>query len=230
MNYVIVLSGGIGTRVGVSIPKQYIEVKGKPIIEYCVKEFQQNQFVDQIIVVVSDEWIQYVSEKLKKYSKVAGYAFAGNSRQKSICNGLNYICENMSIKDDDIVLIHDAARPNLTQNLINNCFNNVSDGYDGVLPVLPVKDTLYYSVNGKNISNLLDRDKIYAGQSPEAFLLKKYYDINKNLLDSELDSIKGSSEIAFKKGLKVKIISGEEKNYKITTKLDLQKFIEQEGR
>ena len=92
------------------------------------------------------------------------------------------------------------------------------------MPVLRVKDTLYFSENGKIISELLDRDKIFAGQAPESFVFGKYFIINQTASIEEIDTIRGSSEIAFKHGLKIKLIDGDENNYKITTIADLEKF------
>jgi 2-C-methyl-D-erythritol 4-phosphate cytidylyltransferase len=121
------------------------------------------------------------------------------------------------------ILIHDAARPLLTRKLISDCFAALP-GHDGVMPVLPMKDTVYVSNDGKTVDRLLDRSTIYAGQAPELYRLKPYYEACVALLPQEILSINGSTEPAIRAGLDVAMIPGDEGNYKITTKNDLEKF------
>lgn len=222
MNIAVILSGGKGTRLNNAIPKQYIQVSDKWIIEYCLDTFQAHQMVDGFIIVAEKEWQGHLDERIgKKYSKLLGFADAGSSRQASILSGLTKIRE-MTL-DVDYIIIHDAARPNLSKNLITACFQELIRA-DGVMPVLPVKDTIYFSEKGKTIGSLLNRDQLFAGQAPEGFLFDKYLALHEGLSDLELSGIRGSSEIAFKNGLTVNLIPGEESNYKITTIEDLNKF------
>ena len=229
MNIALVLSGGTGTRLGADIPKQYIEVEGLPVIGYSLKTMQENPGVDAICIVAAREWEEYLLSVIQKegISKFSGFAPAGISRQHSILNGLLYM-ENSGAGAGDNVLIHDSARPNLTSALIDECFKAM-DGCEGVLPVIPVKDTVYRSVDGSAITSLLNRDELFAGQSPEVFDLKRYLDIIRDLSDDELSAVRGTSEIAYRKGFKIRLIPGDESNYKITTAPDLEKFIKQKA-
>ena len=97
-------------------------------------------------------------------------------------------------------------------------------GYDGVLPVLPMKDTVYLSEDGKEISSLLDRKQIFAGQAPEAFRLGSYCRANQALMPDRILTINGSTEVAVMAGMKVHMIPGDERNFKITTAEDFQRF------
>lgn len=224
----ILLSGGSGTRMGLDIPKQYLLVNNMPVIKYSYDQFINNKSVDGIIIVAHSNWLQFLKNNLDcSNSKFLGFAESGESRQQSILNGLLYLEKTLEA-EDDLVIIHDSARPNISQNLINDCLR-IGD-YDGVLPVLPCKDTLYMSDDGKNINSLLNRDCIYAGQSPETFKYKKYLLINKKASVDELQNTRGSTEIAFKNGFKMKIISGEDINYKITTKNDFAIFTQERGK
>ncbi len=226
MNLAIVLSGGNGTRLGASIPKQYIEVAGKPIIVYCLEALQMSDDIDEICVVAAPEWTESIKKWAYSYgiTKLEGCAAGGPSRQHSIKNGLEYFI-NKGKCAGCRVLIHDAARPNLTGTLIKRCMEGL-EGFDGVLPALPVKDTVYYSNDGKSITRLLERSCLFAGQSPESFDLEKYWQINKDLTDEELMAVTGTSQIAFECGLNIAIVDGDENNYKITTVADLEKFEE----
>ena len=125
---------------------------------------------------------------------------------------------------DDSVLIHDAARPKLKEALINNMINALM-GYDGVLPVLPMKDTVYKVDETGRIAALLERKEIMAGQAPELFLYGKYLKANEKMIEEgRMGSINGSTEPAFLAGMDIVTIPGDEDNYKITTKKDLERF------
>ena len=224
MNIAIILSGGIGSRMkSEGIPKQYIEIRNKPILMYTVDRFQKCNAIDKILIVADKCWHDTIKVWLKNdgIEKFMGFALPGNSRQGSILNGLKSCIEMSSAEDK--VINHDEMRALVNKELITHCVEEVN-GYDGCMPVLPVTDTIYYSSNGTQIDNLLDRDKLFSGQSPEAFNLKKYYDINISSTEKEINETKGSSEIAFKNNLKIKLIQGEENNFKLTTPSDLRRF------
>lgn len=224
MNIALVLSGGTGTRLGTDIPKQYLEVCGKPILIYCLESLCTSPYIDGVQIVAAPEWQETIREWLEVYhlmEKCKGFSQPGENRQLSIVSGLNSIREYAS--DDALVLIHDAARPNLQKELIDNCFEAI-EGYDGVLPVLPMKDTVYLSEDGKQITSLLKRSQVYAGQAPELFRLGSYYRANEALLPDKILAINGSTEPAVLAGLNVAVIPGDEGNFKITTPADLERF------
>lgn len=224
MNIAIILSGGTGTRMGASIPKQYIEVEGKPVISYCVETFAKRKDIDFIVIGAADSWQEYIKDKLFYVSKPIFFAQPGDTRQLSIFNALKK-AESRGAKENDIVIIHDAARPLVTDYIIDQCIDGiVKDHYDGVLPVIHMKDTIYLSENGKDIKQLLNRDQLYAGQAPESFIFGKYLKIHNSMPISEVSTIKGSTEIAYKGGMRVKLAEGSERNFKITTPEDLINF------
>ena len=112
----------------------------------------------------------------------------------------------------------------LSEKQITDCLN-AAEGHDGVIPVLPMKDTVYASQDGRSIQALLNRNEIYAGQAPEVFCLGSYYEANISLLPDQILKINGSTEPAVLAGLDITMIPGDEKNFKITTKEDLARFI-----
>ena len=155
-------------------------------------------------------------------NKFVEIANAGNTRQESILNGLE-VCAKYSVESSDNVIIHDAVRPLLSDLLISKCLSALKNS-EGCMPVLPINDTVYQSLNGNEITNLLDRKTLFAGQAPEAFHLHRYLEINRFATKTELANIRGSSEIAYKNGLDVTLIAGEEMNFKLTTPVDLERF------
>lgn len=224
MTTAIILSGGTGTRMGSERPKQYIEVEGKPVLWYSLRIFEKHPLIDRFVVVAAVEWRDYVNDVIRKsgMKKFSGFADAGSSRQQSIYNGILKVRDS-GADDHDIVIIHDAVRPFVSEKVLADCVNML-DGADGAVPVLPVRDTVYRSVDGSHISALLNRDELFAGQAPESFRFGKYLSAHENLSEEELSLIRGSSEIAFKAGMKIRMFSGDETNYKITTPDDLEKF------
>lgn len=234
MNIALILSGGTGTRVGSEIPKQYIMVCGKPVINYCLDVFLNHPDIDAVQIVADRRWQEFVRkclnkpeqeemEKDRRYRKWKGFSEPGENRQLSILNGL----EDILVYADkgDIVLIHDAARPMVTEEFVTDCLVAI-EGHEGVLPTLPMKDTVYQCKGGKRISSLLDRDKIFAGQAPEAFVLGRYYEANRAMLPDRILKVKGSTEPAVLAGMDVIMIEGDERNFKITTQEDLKRFQE----
>lgn len=230
MTIALVLSGGTGTRIGGDIPKQYMNVGGRMLIAFCLDMFSGHKKVDAIWIVAASDWKQEILDECRRLeidtNAIRGFSLPGDTRQLSILNGLKDIAGYMkeSGEDDDpAVIIHDAARPNLTAEYVDKCLDALT-GYDGVMPVLPMKDTVYYSESGKNVDRLLDRSRIYAGQAPEVYRLRSYLEANEKLLPDEIRKINGSTEPAVLAGLKVAMIPGDENNYKITTKEDLDRF------
>jgi len=224
--YAIILSGGVGSRMGLDIPKQYVVVNGEPIINYCLRVFFANELTDVVVIGVADEWKGFVDNCLSEIQPKKPVLFSkpGETRQYSIYNALEVV-EKDGAGADDIVMIHDAARPLVSPKLINRCYDECNVA-DGVLPVIAVKDTIYFSQDGKTIESLLDRSKLWAGQAPEAFKFKKYLQAHRCMSREELLKINGSTELAYKVGMNCHLVEGEAMNFKITTPEDLCAFEE----
>ena len=226
MNIALILSGGTGARLGSDIPKQYLEVAGRPVISFSLEQLSYHNKIDAIWIVAEPVWQERIIKWLPKYDpnkKCKGFSVPGANRQLSIFHGL----EDMKtfVEDSDHVLIHDAARPLLSESLITGCLEALQ-GHDGVLPVLPMKDTIYASTDGKRISSLLDRSQVFAGQAPEGFCFGKYYEANRRLMPEAILKINGSTEPAVMAGMDIAMIPGDENNFKITTRADLERFQE----
>lgn len=226
MAVALILAGGSGTRLGADIPKQYIEVYGRCVISYCIERLSCHEKIDRIQIVAQAQWHEKIKECLEAYDKngkFRGFSVPGRNRQLSVYNGLSDMKEY--VDNLDVVLVHDAARPLLSERMITNCLEAIR-GYDGVVPVLPMKDTVYQSADGKKISALVKRSEIFSGQAPEAFRFGVYYEANRRLLPDTILTINGSTEPAVMAGLDMIMIAGDEDNFKITTKEDLERFRE----
>lgn len=223
MNIAIILAGGSGTRLGGDIPKQYLEVGGKPVIRYCLDICFDSDEIGAVHIVAEEHWREFIESHLPEENrqKWKGFSRPGETRQLSIWNALSDI--DAYADAEDVVFIHDAARPLLSVDLLNRCLRSVKE-HAGVLPVLPMKDTVYYSEDGSKVSGLLKRSSVYAGQAPEVFRFGKYYEANRALFPDKIKQINGSTEPAIMAGLDIVMIDGEESNFKITTQADLQRF------
>lgn len=219
MNIALVLSGGTGSRLGTDIPKQYLEVNGKTVISYCLEVFENCPAISAVQIVAQEEWKELIGKS--SLTKCKGFSTPGENRQLSILNGLKDI--RQYAKNDDTVIIHDAARPLVSGQLIENVIE-AAKVHDGAIPVLPMKDTVYFSEDGRKITSLLDRKSVVAGQAPEAFKLGAYYEANRKLLPDKILEINGSTEPAILAGLDIAMIHGDESNFKITTREDLLRF------
>lgn len=232
MNYAIVLSGGVGTRMGLDVPKQYIRINEKMIVGFVLERLAQLEQIgglDGTVVVAAPEWRAQIEKELPDDLTFLGFAEPGENRQLSIYNGMKALEERVrgDFADinlqDSLVLVQDAARPDTSLELLQSCLRAAAE-HDGAIPVLPMKDTVYMSEDGKEISALLDRSRVFAGQAPEAFRFGKYLAANEALLPERILRINGSTEPAILAGMDIAMIPGDEANYKITTREDLERF------
>ena len=242
MNLALLLSGGRGSRIQSQIPKQYIRVGDEMIITRSLRNLLLHPMIDAVWIVAADEWRDSIVEDVnavlrkerdlspedmkKAIGKLRGFSKPGYTRANSIYGGL---LDLRGIAEPrDILLIHDAARPQVSRDLITACLMACAT-HDGAMPVLPMKDTVYESVNGQSVTRLMDRTHIFAGQAPEAFVYGKYLESYRRLSMAQIEKLNGSSEPAIVANMDIKMIPGEENNYKITTVEDLERYRGQEA-
>ena len=227
--YALLLSGGTGSRIGGDVPKQYLRVKGKMILFYSLETLLFAEEIEGVFLVAAEEWQEEIQEEMRKVKlpseRFQGFALPGGNRQQSIINGMEKMLLKLGApEEEDLILIHDAARPFLSGEMLRACFC-AAEGHDGAMPVLPMKDTVYFSDPGKTrAEKRLDRNRLFAGQAPEVFRLKKYFEANQKLTPSEVQRINGSSEPAIDAGMDIALFPGDERNFKITTEADLERM------
>ena len=224
MNIAVVLAGGSGSRMGmVDRPKQFIDIYGKPVIIHTLEAFEINEKIDAICVVCVKEWQDDLSLWLKEYDirKVRWIANAGASRQESSLNALDAIKEVCG--DDDYVIIHDAARPLISQKIINENIVKVRE-YGACDTVVPAHDTIIRSVNGDTLDSIPARKELYMGQTPQSFkysIVRKAYDDYFALPENERPEMTDDCGLVLHSGVKIGMAMGDKLNMKITTMEDL---------
>lgn len=221
-NILLLLSGGIGSRVGGDLPKQYIEVNGRMIVSRCMDQVLKCGRITGIWVAAHKGWHRAIADSCPEKERLLGFSEQGENRALSILNGLRGIRERYP--EETVVIVHDAVRPLVGVETLEACID-ACDVHDGAMPVLPMTDTVYYSdASGSAVEELLNRSRVYAGQAPEAFRLGKYLAATEALLPERIFSINGSTEPAILAGMDVAMIPGDRGNFKITTREDLERY------
>ena len=207
MNIAIILAGGSGTRFKSKIPKQYFKIGNKSIINYTIDAFEKSSLIDKIIIVVDKKYTNDISKKNPKHIVVSG----GKNRFESSYNGI-LACPKNSKK----VLIHDAARPFISQEIITSCIEALNN-YEAVVTSIQTTDTVI-RVKNMEILQVEDRNQIFLNQTPQGFKYKTILDAHKNRTGSVTDDI----SLLDLNETKCKVIKGSKKNIKITTNDDIQ--------
>jgi len=216
--FAIIPAAGKGSRSGNSIPKQYIKFKGKELIAYTLELFQKNKNIDEIIIPADLDYFDLLNKIKKKYnlSKVQKILRGGNERQDSVYNALRQI----KAEKDDLVLVHDAARPLLPQEVLNDAID-IAKRKGNAVVCIKAGDTL---IQGNDtIKKYIDRKEVYYVQTPQIF---KYTDLSKAMEQAFVRNFYGTDEsmLVKKIGKKIYIVEGSPLNFKITTKSDLRLF------
>ena len=228
MNFGILLCGGNGVRMGkeFQIPKQYIKVNNRYVFSYCLDVIDNNALVDSIIICAHENWREIITKTVNEIGvkKKVLFSNPGETRQMSVFNSLK-VAKSISFTSNDLAVIHDGARPLIDEEILNDCILK-SNKHDGAIATIEVNDTIYQSDNGVFITNIPKRNSLRAGQTPEAFKLKKYFDIHQSCSDEIINSVTGGAEFAANNGMKICFSKGNPRNIKITTKKDLTLFKE----
>lgn len=224
MNIAVVLAGGSGSRMGmVDRPKQFIDIYGKPVIIHTLEAFEINSGIDAICVICVKEWQDDLAMWLKEYDirKVKWIANAGSSRQESSLNALNAIKDDVS--DEDYVIIHDAARPLVSQKIINENIEKVKE-YGACDTVIPAHDTVIRSLDEKTLDSIPARKELYLGQTPQSFkysIVRKAYDDYFALDEDKRPVMTDDCGLVLHSGIEIGMAMGDKLNMKITTMEDL---------
>lgn len=221
MNIAVIFAGGVGKRMGqTDLPKQFIEICGKPIIIHTLEHFEKNENIDSIIVACKKEWIEYLNDLLTKYNitKVAKVVPGGETGQMSIFNGIK--CAKEMYDENSIVLIHDGVRPFITQELINTNIENVKNKRSAISSVYATETEILIDEQN-NVKNVIKRNESLIAKAPQSFILKDIYNVHlKAQEDGEFNSI-DSCTLMNQYNMPLSVVLTDYDNIKITTIKDL---------
>ncbi len=218
MNIAIILAGGTGSRMSLDMPKQFALIKGKPIMAYTLSVFDNSPLIDEIYVVSHKDYFEQSRNIIKQYGfqKIKGMFEGGNSRQESTYNALSAI----DAQEDDIILIHDCARPLVDLEIIENNIKACKQ-FDAVETAVKAVDTTI-EVTNNTFENPLDRTKLYQVQTPQTFRYKLIKEAHENAINNKFTDITDDAQLVAKLGYKVHIVEGKKTNLKVTTDEDLK--------
>lgn len=213
--WAVIPAAGAGKRMQSDIPKQYLQINGKPIIEYTLEVFTKHPDIESVIVAISDTdeyWNELPVSRHPKVKTTEG----GVERCHSVMNCLDYLSD---IADEsDWVLVHDAARPCLKSTDIDKLINNVS-ATDGGLLALPVRDTMKRS-NDRHVSETVSREGLWHALTPQMFRLHNLQLALKAVIDSG-ELVTDESLAMERAGYRPLLVEGRPDNIKVTQNVDL---------
>lgn len=215
--YAIIPAAGLGTRMG-SIKKPYIVLKGEPLIAYTIKPFQMCDHIDGICIVVAKGDEELCAENLMKshsLDKVMRIVPGGKTRQESVFLGLKSLPT-----DTRVVLIHDAVRPFVTEEMITKSIEAIKD-CDGAVVAVPVKDTIKRVDRFSTVVETLDRSVLWQTQTPQTFKYQVIMQAHLNAQEKGIQATDDASLVEILGCYKVKVVMGSYENIKITTPDDL---------
>lgn len=223
MNIALIIAGGSGQRMGQDIPKQFLTVNEKPVIVYTLEAFQKHAEVDVIAVVCIKGWEHVLWAYAKQFNitKLKYVINGGDCGQSSIRNGV-YELKNY-YSDSDIVLIHDAIRPMVSQEIISDCIVKAMQ-YGSAITAIPCAEAMLETDDKVCAEKSYPRDNLKRTQTPQAFPLGRICDIHKRALEVGITDSVASCTLMIEMGEKVYFSTGSEKNIKLTTVEDIDIF------
>lgn len=224
VNYAVIFAGGIGKRMNnKALPKQFIELNGKPILIYTLENFENHPGIDGIVLVCLEAYIQKTKRLLDKYhiTKVLEIVPGGKTGQESIRNGL--FCLEKSVNPESIVLIHDGVRPLIYEETISDAITCTIQ-YGNAITTSPAIETLITKDENGEIRDIIPRSKVEMARAPQCFILKDIVKAHYRAMDENKNDFIDSASLMNHYGNELHTIIGPSENIKITTPMDFYLF------
>jgi 2-C-methyl-D-erythritol 4-phosphate cytidylyltransferase len=221
MNIAVILAGGVGSRLGDSIPKQFFKVAGKTVIEHTVAAFERNENIDEIAIVIHPSFVQTVEEmtRTSAWEKVRKILLGGAARHESSLAAINAYAS----QPDRNLIFHDAVRPLVSQRVISDVAEALRE-HNAVAVAIPTTDTIIQvDDSGRFIQHIPDRNILQRAQTPQGFRLQTIASAYRIALQDPAFAATDDCGIVVKylPGEKVFVVRGEEANMKLTYKEDI---------
>lgn len=216
-HHVIIPAAGVGSRMGASLPKQYLRLNGQPLIVHAIECFSHVDVIGTVNVVLSedDAYWDVQTQDTQLHAKVKVWRCGGDTRAQTVLNGLNAIAAIAA--HNDWVLVHDAARPGLSQPLLQSLLTALYDDKVGGLLALPLADTLKKSDHLARVAETIPRNDLWQAQTPQMFR----YDTLKTALMQFEGTPTDEAQAIEALGLQPKLVIGDLRNLKVTYPQDL---------
>lgn len=223
MNIALIIAGGAGERMNQDIPKQFLNVYDRPIIVYTMEAFQRHPAIDAIVVVCLHGWENILKSYAKQFgiTKLGAVVKGGKNGQDSIRNGIKAISKKYS--EEDIVLVHDAIRPLVSDEIISDCIRVCMDKGNAIT-VVPCTAAMLKTEDGVSSESQVARDNLKVTQTPQAARLGALVMAHNMALEKGITNSVATCTMFIELGLKLYFSIGSEKNLKITTTDDIEIF------
>jgi 2-C-methyl-D-erythritol 4-phosphate cytidylyltransferase len=227
MSFVVVIpAAGSGMRMGAPIPKTLIEIPRdecgvavtKTILRWSVEQFSRHRECSEIVVCVPGDWLERFSQELSGIGAVS-VIVGGATRQESVCLGVEYLANELGAPLGSHVLVHDAARCFLNDEVIESVLEGVAK-HGAVTAAVKVSDSVCRAGADGSVSEYVDRTSLYAVQTPQGFILKDLLRAHRNAKDEHVTALDDAGLVARLRP--VKIVAGDRANIKVTERGDLE--------
>lgn len=222
----VIFAGGVGRRMGAGPrPKQFLELGGRPIIDYTIAHFAEHPQVTRVVVVCLESWIPYLERVLAKrrYELPIDIVPGGSSGQESIFNGVRHLHELHPEDENAIVLIHDGVRPLIDEKTITDCIESVRTR-GCTATIAPAIETITLTDEDGAISQVIPRSEVSLARAPQAFRLEELYGAHLKAQEEGLDEFIDSVSLMTHYGYKIYTVEGPAENIKVTTPMDYFAF------
>lgn len=223
MNVALIIAGGMGARMKQSIPKQFLSVFNKPVIIYTLEAFQRCGKIDAIVVVSIAGWETMIWAYAEQFgiTKLKSIVVGGSCGQESIYHGICEIQKNYSC--EDMVLVHDAIRPMVSGEIIEDCIR-VAEQKGNAVAIVPCQEAMLETENQESTISSYPRERLKRTQTPQGFYLKDLLAMHKEAGKRGICNSVATCTLAVELGRTVFFSKGSEKNVKLTTVDDLDIF------
>ncbi len=228
--FALIVAGGKGVRFGAQIPKQYLKLSGREIISYSMEAFSVHPGISGICVAAREEWEEHIGEIVRdqRIGRFLGVAQAGKERRDSVLNGLLFLLSHGAC-EEDVVLVHDAARPLLSEEVISRNIEAASV-HGACVTAIPETDTPVISMDGITVSQMLSRRTVFRNQTPQSFRIGLLYDALNAVAEDDPNATDDCFAV-IRSGHPVRLVEGSPALIKITRQEDIlfaQQLLEQQ--
>lgn len=218
--FAVIPAAGFGSRMGNQLPKQYLPLAGKPMIYHAVDTFCRSALIQQVFVVLSPQDTQWQEYDWSPYdNKLTVLFHGGATRAESVLNGLMEASQKYPVRDDDWILVHDAARPLFTQVQLQQLIDEVGEDDVGGLLAVPIADTLKRGAEDSRIVQTESRDNLWQAQTPQMF---RYRMLVGALSGNTHSNVTDDASAIEALGLHPKLVHNRDYNFKVTYPQDLE--------
>lgn len=226
MNVAVIIAGGVGSRMGMSVPKQFVTIYNKPVLIYTMECFQNHPMIDAIELVCIDGWQETAQRYADKYeiTKLREIVTGGETGQESIRNGV-YALEGVC-GEDDVVVIHDGIRPLVDESVLSDVIVKCKQ-YGNAVTSMPYNEQIFIKDDELSTTKYIPRETLRRVATPQAYKFGLLYEKYKEAFEKKI-GIYGSSytnTMMVDLGVRLYFAAGSDKNIKLTTKDDLELFL-----